>query len=164
MLLDEEQNAYLADFGIAKNLEQGNSHSITEGDALIGSLAYISPEQILAEPVKPQSDIYCLGIMLYEMLTGHKPFSEPTHIAYIQQHLQESLPSLQEHNPDLPMVLDNVIHQATARSIDDRFSDVPALLAAFQNVMPVNNGAGSEAPIAVPLCWQPCSSSLFLER
>jgi serine/threonine protein kinase/DNA-binding XRE family transcriptional regulator len=63
VLLDEEENAYLADFGIAKNLEGINGRSLTEGGALIGSPAYISPEQILSEPVKPQSDIYCLGIM-----------------------------------------------------------------------------------------------------
>jgi serine/threonine protein kinase/DNA-binding XRE family transcriptional regulator len=74
VLLDEEANAYLADFGIAKYLKGIDGQSLTEGSALIGSPAYISPEQIMAEPVKPPSDIYCLGIMLYEMLTGNKPF------------------------------------------------------------------------------------------
>jgi serine/threonine protein kinase/DNA-binding XRE family transcriptional regulator len=84
VLLDEEANAYLADFGIAKKLETFEDHSLMETGAAIGSLAYISPEQILDEPVKPQSDIYHLGIMLFEMLTGHKPFSGPTPIAFIR--------------------------------------------------------------------------------
>jgi WD40 repeat protein/serine/threonine protein kinase/DNA-binding XRE family transcriptional regulator len=136
VLLDEEANAYLADFGIAKNLERINGESLTEVGAMIGSLAYISPEQILAEPVQPQSDIYCLGIMLYEMLTGHKPFSGPTPVAFIQQHLSEALPSLQEHNPDLPTELDAVIFQATVRNADDRFPDVPSLLRALQQALP----------------------------
>jgi len=136
VLLDEEGNAYLADFGIAKNLEGVNGHSLTEeGGVLIGSPAYISPEQIKAEPVKPQSDIYCLGIMLFEMLTGHKPFSGPTPIAFIQQHLNETLPLLQTYNPHLPPELDAVIRQATARNVADRYRDVPSLVAALQQVL-----------------------------
>ena len=67
---------------------------------VIGSLEYISPEQIQADRVKPQSDIYCLGIMFYEMLTGHKPFQGVTPVDYIQQHLTEPLPPLREHYPD----------------------------------------------------------------
>jgi WD40 repeat protein len=135
VLLDEEDNAYLADFGIAKNLEKANGHSLTEGGVLIGSPAYISPEQILSEPIKPQSDIYCLGIMLYEMLTGHKPFFGPTPIAYIEQHLHEKLPSLHKYNQALPLALDEVIQRATKRNPADRFPDVPSLLAALQQAL-----------------------------
>jgi hypothetical protein len=141
VLLDEEQNAYLADFGIAKNLGEAKGGAVTEGGVLIGSPAYISPEQILSEPVKPQSDIYCLGIILYEMLTGHKPFAVATPLAYIQHHLNESLPSLHKYNPELPPALDNVIRQSTARNISDRFSDVPTMLEALQNALTTNNVA-----------------------
>ncbi len=82
ILLDEDNNAYLADFGIAKNLGNPNLADMTQPGMVIGSPAYFSPEQIMAEPVKPQTDIYSLGIMLYELLTGQKPFQGPTPIAY----------------------------------------------------------------------------------
>ncbi len=135
VLLDEEANAYLADFGIAKDLERVNSQILTEASALIGSPAYISPEQIMSERVRPQSDIYCLGIMMFEMLTGHKPFSGPTPIAFIQQHLNESLPSLQTYDPNLPLELDGVIQQATTKKASDRYQDVPSLLRALQQAL-----------------------------
>src|SRR5215510_13816968 len=73
ILLDEDDNAYLADFGIAKNLNVG---SITEEGALIGSPAYITPEQIKGEPITPRADIYSLGLVLYEMLANEKPFPQ----------------------------------------------------------------------------------------
>ena len=146
VLLDEDDNAYLADFGIAKNLEKVNGQSLTEGGVLIGSPAYISPEQILSEPIKPQSDIYCLGIMLFEMLTGHKPFSGPTPVAYIQQHLHEELPSLHAYNQTLPVDLDDVIKKATARNPADRFADVPSFMAALQQTL-----AGSDGLVPVDI-------------
>jgi serine/threonine protein kinase/DNA-binding XRE family transcriptional regulator len=92
ILLDQSQNAYLADFGVAKDVSLAEQ---TQAGAIVGSPAYFSPEQINAESVKPQADIYCLGVMLYELLTGQKPFPGPTPLAYIPQHLTYSLPSLQ---------------------------------------------------------------------
>src|SRR5262249_19281338 len=75
ILLDEDENAYLADFGIAKD---ASLRDITEGDSLVGSPAYLSPEQIRSEPVTPRSDIYSLGLVMYEALTGEKAFPGAT--------------------------------------------------------------------------------------
>ncbi len=94
ILLDEYGNAYLADFGIAKNLGDPNLEGQTRADEIVGSPSYFSPEQIRSETVKPQADIYSLGVMLYELLTGTKPFLGPTPIDLIQQHLYNPLPPL----------------------------------------------------------------------
>ena len=135
VLLDDEDNAYLADFGIARHLVRDNAQSGAKAAISGRSPAYISPEQIRAEPIKPQSDIYCLGIMMFEMLTGRKPFVGPTPVAYIQQHLNDPLPSVRQYNPALSATLDHVLQIATARDIASRYRDVPALLQAFQQAV-----------------------------
>lgn len=95
VLLDEDNNAYLADFGIAKNLSSPSSE--TQADMVIGSLDYISPEQIRSEFVRPQTDIYALGVMLYELLTGKVPFRGNTPFDVMSQHLNTPLPLLGEN-------------------------------------------------------------------
>lgn len=135
VMLDEDNNAYLADFGIAKNLGNPNLADLTQPGLVIGSPAYFSPEQIMAEPVKPQTDIYCLGIMLYELLTGHKPFDGPSPIFLIQQHLNEPIPSLATYCPDLPPALDPVIQRATAKDQAERYPDVLNLLEDFRQAL-----------------------------
>jgi serine/threonine protein kinase len=132
VLLDADGNAYLADFGIAKDVSFG--HDSLDG-AVVGSPAYFSPEQIQSEPVKSQTDIYCLGIMLFELLTGHKPFPGPTPMAYIQQHLGEPPPSLLTYRPHLPPALDTVLARAAAKRVADRYPDVGALLSDFQGAL-----------------------------
>lgn len=135
VLLDEDHNAYLADFGIAKHLGNPNWEEQTQLGAIVGSPAYLSPEQIRAEPVRPQTDIYSLGVMLYELLTGHKPFRGPTPIAYLQQHLDTPLPPLTRHKADLPPTLDPVLQRATAKQQHDRYPDVLAVLADIRNAL-----------------------------
>jgi WD40 repeat protein/transcriptional regulator with XRE-family HTH domain len=145
ILLDQAQNAYLADFGVAKDV---NLAGQTQAGAVVGSPAYFSPEQINAEPIKPQADIYCLGIMLYELLTGQKPFAGPTPLAYIQQHLSESLPPLAEHNPALPLALDNVLAHATAKNPAERYPDVSSLVEEFRQVVTAGD-RGRETGVAI---------------
>lgn len=133
VLLDEDGNAYLADFGIAKNL--GNPDEHTQTGMIIGSPAYISPEQINAEAVRPQTDIYSLGVMLYEMLTGAKPFAGPTPILLIQQHLYAPMPPLAANRQGLPAAFDDIIARATAKDQAQRYAEVDTLLADFKQVI-----------------------------
>ena len=134
VLLDEDRNAYLADFGIAKNLGNPNLEDVTQFGAIIGSPAYMSPEQIRAESIRPQTDIYSLGVMLYESLTGARPFLGPTPIDLIQQHLSAPPPLLATHRPGLPAALDTIIARATANDPLERYADITTLLADFQRV------------------------------
>ncbi|MEM7344228.1 MAG: protein kinase, partial [Chloroflexota bacterium] len=159
ILLDEDGNAYLADFGIAKNLSDNSE--ISEDQLVIGSPAYISPEQIMIEPVKPQTDIYSLGVMLYELLTGKKPFKGPSPIAFIQQHLNEQLPLLHEaKNGDTvsekspPTPLDIVIGRATAKEPGERYPDILSMLAdirrAFDPESTVEDVTDTDLAVTTP--------------
>ncbi|MCA9964982.1 MAG: protein kinase [Anaerolineales bacterium] len=135
VLLDETQNAYLADFGIAKNLALTGKTSLTEEGSLLGSPAYLSPEQIQNEPLRATSDIYCFGLLLYEMLTGERAFNGPTPVAYLQQHLNEPIPSILAKRSDLPTALDDLIQRAGAKNPNHRFASVNALLEQFEHIL-----------------------------
>jgi WD40 repeat protein len=130
VLLDEDGNGYLADFGIAKNLSDPDLEDLTQAGAMVGSPAYSSPEQIRSDPVRPQADIYCLGVLIYELLTGDKPFRGPTPVDYMMQHLNEALPPLDAHP-----ALDPVIQRAMAKDPLDRYPDIPSLLADFRQAV-----------------------------
>lgn len=129
ILLDERGNAYLSDFGIAKNL-QWDDHISTTG-RVVGTPAYLSPEQIKSLPVTPQTDIYSLGFVLYEMLTGEHPFSEAS-LMLVMHHLQDPVPSLCDKRADLSPDLDSVIQKAVAKEPVDRYADVSTMVADFR--------------------------------
>ncbi|NJL92942.1 MAG: serine/threonine protein kinase [Anaerolineae bacterium] len=100
ILLDEQGNGFLADFGIAKDLRIASDATLQ--GALVGSPSYLSPEQVRSEEVSPQADIYSLGIVLYEMLTATKPFSEDSGISMLLIHqLNDPLPNVRDKTPRL---------------------------------------------------------------
>ena len=119
ILLDEDGNAYLTDFGIAKVV--GDT---TESGTITGSLAYLSPEQIRAESATPQSDIYSLGVTLYEALVGEHPFAGSTTSEMISRHLRDPLPTMRVIRLELPEGIDAVIQCATDKDADRRYADV----------------------------------------
>jgi len=132
ILLDEEGNAYLTDFGIAKS--QSNWETQTQVGTVLGSYAYVSPEQLRGETTLPQADIYSLGVLIYELLTGRQPFDGATPIDLAQQHLNTPVPSIAEHRTDLPPALDAVIARATAKDPHQRYTDVSDLAADLRQV------------------------------
>jgi WD40 repeat protein/serine/threonine protein kinase/DNA-binding XRE family transcriptional regulator len=135
ILLDEDGNAYLADFGIAKNLGDPEMAYHTKIGDLIGSYAYLSPEQIRSETVRPQADIYALGVLLFQLLVGELPFEGPTPVDYFQQHLTLPIPSLLDRNPGLPEAMEDVIRRATAKQVSERYVDVMVMLTEIREAV-----------------------------
>ena len=130
ILLDEEGNAYLSDFGIA--LETGAPEQ-TAGTMIRGTPAYLSPEQIKLEQTTPRSDVYALGVVLYEMLTGEHPFPGTSLNVLLDQHLHQPIPSVRAKRPEIAPAVDAAIAGATAKDPAARFADVLDLCAAFRD-------------------------------
>ncbi len=129
VLLDEEGNAYLTDFGVA--LDAGAPEK-SSGTMIRGRPAYLSPEQIRLEPASTGSDVYALGIVLYEMLTGTHPFPETSFTALLDHHMHDALPSVRAARPELPPAVERTIARATAKDTQARFSDPLDLAVAFR--------------------------------
>lgn len=132
ILLDEDGNAYLADFGIAKDV---SSPGITEVDAIVGSPDYLAPEQANGETVTPRTDIYSLGVVLYEMLTGKHPFPNLNTVERLYKHLNEPLPQITALPDDICNGVNMVIQKATAKNPAHRYPDAMALAAAFREAI-----------------------------
>lgn len=132
ILLDNEGNAFLTDFGIAVDLR--NHDNVNIENISFGSPDYVAPEQLKDKIITPRSDIYSLGIMLYELLAGERPFvsKEPKEIMKMQ--LYNPVPSLRLKRPDLPPEVDTVIWQSTAKNPAHRYDNVLELAVAFQNI------------------------------
>lgn len=133
IMLDEVGNAYLADFGIAKDLFHTTYE--TASGVVPGSLFYIAPEQAQGEPVTPLCDLYSLGIVMYEVLTGEHPFAGEAPAAQIIKVLTEPVPLLRERWPSFPEALDVVIQRVTAKEPNQRYPDALAFAAAFREAI-----------------------------
>lgn len=129
ILIDKEGTVKITDFGIAVALSQ---NSITQTNSILGSVQYISPEQARGNMVTKQSDIYSLGIVLYEMLTGVVPFEGESAVSVALKHFQSPIPSLREFDTRIPQPLENVVLKATAKDAKDRYSSVSEMQADLE--------------------------------
>lgn len=120
ILFTNKNVALISDFGIAK-FTQGEAGNMT-GSAIIGTPAYMAPEQAGGEAVDGRADIYALGVILYEMVTGKQPYKADTPLAVAIKHMTEPVPRILQANPNLPVWMEKVISTAMAKSPDDRFS------------------------------------------
>ncbi|THE15851.1 Stk1 family PASTA domain-containing Ser/Thr kinase [Enterococcus hirae] len=118
VLIDNEGVVKITDFGIAIALSET---SITQTNTMLGSVHYLSPEQARGSMATKQSDIYALGIILYEMLTGSVPFDGESAVTIALKHFQDELPSIKEVDPGTPQALENVVLKATAKEPTDRY-------------------------------------------
>ncbi len=133
-LIDSYGNIFLTDFGIAKLLESA-SPRLTQTDAIMGTPAYISPEQAQGNPVDQRSDIYSLGIILYEMATGRVPFVADTPLAVLFKHISDPLPPPSSVKSDIAEPIEQVILKALAKDPQDRFATASDFVAAWKHAL-----------------------------
>lgn len=120
ILFTNKNTPLISDFGIAK-FSQGEAGNVT-GSAIIGTPAYMAPEQASGEVIDGRTDIYALGVILYEMLIGKQPYKADTPLGLALKHITEPVPRILEANPNLPSWMEKVISTAMAKDPDDRFS------------------------------------------
>ena len=121
ILLTPDGTAKVTDFGIAVAFAET---SLTQTNSMLGSVHYLSPEQARGSKATFQSDIYAMGIIFYEMLTGHIPYDGDSAVTIALQHFQKPLPSVIAENPSVPQALENVVIKATAKKLTDRYQSV----------------------------------------
>ena len=119
ILLTKEGTVKVTDFGIAVAFAET---SLTQTNSMLGSVHYLSPEQARGSKATVQSDIYAMGIMLFEMLTGHIPYDGDSAVTIALQHFQKPLPSITDENKNVPQALENVVIKATAKRLSDRYA------------------------------------------
>lgn len=157
ILMDKHGNIKIADFGIAVAL---NQNSITQTNSALGSVHYMSPEQTRGGLITKQSDIYSLGIILYELITGSVPFNGDSAVAIALKHAQEPIPSIKEKDSQVPQPLENVVLKATAKDPRDRYisalemqSDLDSSLdpaRANEAVFKPSHGVNNDETIILP--------------
>ena len=132
VLLDAEGLAKVTDFGIARSLRDD---SLTADGRVLGTTDYVSPEQALGHDVDGQSDIYSLGVVLYEMLTGEVPFHGENQISVAMKHVREDLPDIQRARPEVSATTAAVLDRMTDKDLAHRYADVPSLVADLEDAL-----------------------------
>ncbi|MEO0597873.1 MAG: serine/threonine-protein kinase, partial [Chloroflexota bacterium] len=135
IMLDEDGNAYLTDFGIARDIEGNVNLAEDESNTMHGSPKYISPEHLRRRDVTPRSDIYSLGILMWEVLTGKPPFEHDDILKLLQMHVRNDLPLLEEFDPALPEQLNFPLRQATLKDPMQRYEHVMDFARDFNAIV-----------------------------
>ena len=135
ILLTPDGTAKVTDFGIAVAFAET---SLTQTNSMLGSVHYLSPEQARGSKATVQSDIYAMGIIFYEMLTGHIPYDGDSAVTIALQHFQKPLPSVIAENPSVPQALENVVIKATAKKLTDRYKSVSEMYVDLSSSLSYN--------------------------
>jgi tRNA A-37 threonylcarbamoyl transferase component Bud32 len=142
VLIDEEGTAKVTDFGIARSLTE---EGLTADGRVLGTTDYVSPEQALGQDVDPQSDLYSLGVVLFEMLTGDVPFHGENQVAVAMKHVREELPDVQLRRPEVSSALAAVVDRATAKDLDRRYGSDRELIADLEDVLAIETARSGQA-------------------
>jgi eukaryotic-like serine/threonine-protein kinase len=149
VILNEDGRAKVTDFGIARSLDVDG---VTQTGTVLGTSDYIAPEQAQGEPVDSQTDVYSLGVVLFELLTGELPFRGEGFVAVALQHVNEPVPSVLDRRGDVPPRLDLVVQRAMAKRPEDRHRSMAELVADLEASLRELDGYGdgSERTLVVP--------------
>jgi tRNA A-37 threonylcarbamoyl transferase component Bud32 len=134
VLIDSEGRAKVTDFGIARSLE---ADGLTQTGRVLGTTDYVSPEQAMGRGVDARTDVYSLGVLLYEMLTGEVPFMAETVVGVAMKHVNEPMPDVQNKRPEISSALAAVVERATAKEPKTRYPDMAGCLADLEAALEV---------------------------
>ena len=136
ILISETGLPLLTDFGIAKVLEMEEGQlTLTATGVGMGTPEYMAPEQGLGKPVDGRADVYSLAVVLYEMITGNKPFSADTPLAVLMMHVNDPIPSTRKYNVRIPESLERVLYKALAKDAENRYQSMAEFGKALQGVL-----------------------------
>ncbi|MEG0381094.1 MAG: Stk1 family PASTA domain-containing Ser/Thr kinase, partial [Kurthia sp.] len=134
ILMDEEGNVKITDFGIATSL---GATSYTQTNSVLGTVHYLSPEQARGGIASMKSDIYALGIVLYELLTGELPFSGESAVSIALKHLQSETPSVRDFDASIPQSIENIVLKATSKDMRHRYASTEEMEADLDTCLSV---------------------------
>jgi eukaryotic-like serine/threonine-protein kinase len=134
VLIDEEGRAKLTDFGISRQLEQDG---MTATGRVLGTTDYVAPEQAMGKGVDPRSDLYSLGVVLYEMLVGQVPFHADSQVGVAMKHVNEELPDVQRRRPEASAAVALVVERSTAKNPAERYQTVAEMIDDLQTALEV---------------------------
>jgi serine/threonine-protein kinase len=139
VLIDPDGRAKVTDFGISRSLDDAG---LTATGRVLGTTDYVAPEQALGEETTEQSDLYSLGICLFEMLTGEVPYTAESQVGVAMKHVRDPLPNVQDRRPEISSALCAVIERATAKETRNRYATAGDMVADLERALQVEAGRG----------------------